>query len=111
MSTLTEFLLARIAEDEGWAQKIADHLEPGAELQFPLTVRDGNHVSITYVTPYRPARVLAECDAKRRIVALHQEAERESLTDAVAYLRAALVAEAAVYANHQDYDERWRPDA
>lgn len=58
--TLTEFLLARITEDErdGWE----------VHVQGCPSVRD---------TPFPcecnyPARVLAECEVKRRIVELHQ---------------------------------------
>jgi hypothetical protein len=49
--TLTEFLLARIAEDERAAN--ADWSNLG----------------------YDPARVLAECEAKRRILDLHRSGE------------------------------------
>ena len=59
MTTLTEFLLARIAEDErdGWE----------VHIQGCPSVRD---VPFPCDCGY-PARVLAECEAKRRIVGLH----------------------------------------
>jgi hypothetical protein len=55
--SLTEFLLARIAEDETWANDSASpdysDLEPG--------------------TPGHSGRILAECEAKRRIVEMHSK--------------------------------------
>ena len=77
--TLTEFLLARIAEDEAAARRVAvvGSCEPG----------------------YRPARVLAECEAKRRIVKT-AEGGLTSSSAAVQFL-------AAVYSDHPDYRAEW----
>jgi hypothetical protein len=78
---LTEFLLARIAEDEG--------------------------------SPPTCSRVLADCEAKRRIVERHR-----SKPDTGGWYCAGCGDDwpcedlrdlASVYADHPDYDEAWRP--
>lgn len=94
MSELTEFLIARIAEDEAfWTPEVND-LEIGNIAE----------------------RILTECEAKRRIVedfeTLHgdyqvthdpgTEARRLQAMVALAHL-------AAVYAEHPDYREEWKP--
>jgi len=55
--TLTEFLFERFAEDEVVAQNALVLYAPG---------------SSGYADHYNPARVLAECEKNRRIVALHE---------------------------------------
>lgn len=90
--TLTEFLLARIAEDEESASTVhvfdcvLDHIDG----------RDGCSCVI-------PARVLAECEAKRRIL---EELETAKVRERVA-LHRVMRHLAAVYADHPDYDEAW----
>ena len=101
--TLTDFLLARIAEDEAVA-------------------RD-EQIENVPADCWGPARVLAECEAKRRIAEAFADAEcavdtydgdnptpaywqewgnRHALALAVEHL-------ATIYADHPDYDESWRP--
>jgi ribosomal 50S subunit-associated protein YjgA (DUF615 family) len=91
MTTLTEFLLARIAEDE----EVARYSETRT-------------------------RSMAECEAKRRIVDLAARMIRDAnnaTTDKgrierhlnVVSATAILHALAALYAGHPDYDETWRP--
>ena len=98
--TLVEFLLARIAEDERrahWYDLDEGPYEPGE------TVR----------AIYRPARVLAECDAKRRIIDRHVDPDSRACncsemgwpTDLCDVIRPL----AAVYADHPDYQEEWKP--
>ncbi len=104
MSDLTEFLLARIAEDERAAHRIA--------LPLALTGAKGAVVG--------PGRVLAECEAKRRIVAraLTLDEQAQSLPpdsthtasfegQALAW-RVALRFLALPYADHPDYREEWQ---
>ena len=90
--TIAEFLLARIAEDEEWVRH-PDWCRAVADDQ--ACDCDG------------PARVLAECEAKRRIV------EREPLWNDPPEVRElyddTLRDLAAIYADHPDYDEEWRP--
>jgi hypothetical protein len=86
--TLIEFLLARIAEDEAGAER-AD-----------------------YIADFNPARVLAECESKRRIVdectgGLYwnvgcSEGHEGNFENILALL-------AAVYADHPDYQPKWKP--
>jgi hypothetical protein len=59
--TLTEFLLARIAEDEAAARRAG--IMPGVGWEYEP---DPTPAPLLLVAP---ARVLAECEAKRRIVA------------------------------------------
>ena len=99
MTTLTEFLLARIADTEAEARRVAQvgSCEPA----------------------YRPAEVLAECEAKRRIVDLHVISGRghgscATCTDSD-YLGLVdegpcdtLRALALPYADHPAFREEWR---
>lgn len=70
MTTLTEFLLARIAEDEAVATeafRIAEAADPGAEQTHLRLNEVGGNSGYEEVT-VGAHRVLAECEAKRRIV-------------------------------------------
>jgi hypothetical protein len=174
---LTEFLLARIAEDEAvaraaepgpwvvgtttepvWAPGRGEHWGERVftrEQEYPQTVTvRGTHVASKserprmiadmargylnslheptseHIARHDPARVLAECEAKRRIVEQYadylssvkayrsprwadamNEQDKQSAAQAEARHR---VAEDVVrllalpYANHPDYDEAWR---
>jgi hypothetical protein len=99
---LVAFLLARIVEDQDpdWHT-----VECGVGLGYWATE--------TCVCGY-PARVLVECDAKRRIVeeARDQFAKPgDDPDDGMADLTYENVLSllALPYADHPDYDERWRP--
>ena len=97
--TLTEFLLARYAEDEAAAR---DALEQGSEPEpepwlavgWPSSEHPGPVVLVG------PERFLAECEAKRRIIDAAEDLHSR---------RFILEALALPYANHPDYDEAWRP--
>lgn len=124
--TLTEFLRARIAEDE------ADAMTGWRWMSLPA----GEYERLQ-------ARILAECEAKRRIVDLHKawpvlvetppvfesttgdlshatfsmskqimwatEQEYRERFGAEPPTAPMLAALAAAYADHADYDETWRP--
>ena len=94
MSDLTDFLLARIAEDEAWE---AEHQHFG----------DGT--APEYVPPWW-TRVRAECEAKRRIVRWAQQwpLRRGRAGDGIDAEDALLHILAAVYSDHPDYQESWR---
>jgi hypothetical protein len=107
MPTLTEFLLARIAEDEAAAERGRSHPDPA-------TFANDNY-GYLWVDP---ARVLAECEAKRRIVdrLTRAIAEDDAETDQEAGwvtrgVRDALTEVAhelaLVYADHPDYSAEW----
>ena len=99
--TLTDFLLARIAEDQA-------RVRPGVhEPESWCDRAEGVH--------YESARVRAECEAKRRIIAaclLRIEDGEDGLGNIVTsggHLgEAILQALALPYADHPDYREEWR---
>ncbi|MDA8439376.1 MAG: DUF6221 family protein [Propionibacterium sp.] len=155
MSDLTEFLLARIAEDEAVAEGAALDVgwdgfgesrirsgqrwvaryhevcrprplpdEAPAEAFKRMTIADCGALGLgpaRHIARHDPARVLAECEAKRRIVAGLRESERlydelcdedsdqrweylfrsEALTFAAKSL-------ALPYADHPDFRGEWR---
>lgn len=127
MTTLTEFLLARIAEDEA----VARSATVGPWTQDGSYVRgDGDSLFGTdyysasadhepdaaHITRHDPARVLAECEAHRRIVERAQRASQafdqiiNPTTSGVAMTMDLVLADlASIYADHEDFDESWRP--
>lgn len=92
MTTLTDFLLARIAEDEERAREFVQYEDDVYETAGWLS----------------PTRVLAECDAKRRIVELAVAAD-EAMDPPTTLILAdeVLLALAHVYADHPDFDPAW----
>lgn len=112
--SITEFLLARIAEDEAVAVAAEPHEEwisVGKIEDSGMGTADGEHVA-----RWSPARVLAECEAKRRIVELHSgDAEWCGWTQGGDGTHAdmgddcdTLLALAQPYADHPDFDPAWR---
>ena len=100
--TLTEFLLARIAED----RHAAEHADWAMQGKW---YADADDKVDEFVREFSPARVLAECEAKRRIV---EQWERISTrlqvdldqTQGWETLRVL----ASVYSDHPDYRQEWR---
>ncbi|HLM04717.1 MAG TPA: DUF6221 family protein [Blastococcus sp.] len=110
---LDEFLLARIAEDERLAAAAEQASEPAPR------------AADSHPSPFDPARVRAECAAKRRIVLSCRELRPETrflgarprgMSDfplaphdqhQLAALTLGLLALA--YATHRDFREEWRP--
>ena len=122
MPNLTEFLLARIAEDEAAAHHARGLLGMDAQWHTAehlrergLTIADARHVE-----RWSSARVLAECEAKRRIVELH-DCVHECIGDgnltadpnlqdgAYGGPCDTLLLLALPYADHPDYRDEWRP--
>jgi hypothetical protein len=117
--TLAGFLLARIAEDEAHARVgvILDDGHASRLITDPGTDRE-------WVTTFDDARVLTECEAKRRIVEMSAEATahevegdwehgyspetRHRYTDQPYIGDKILRALALPYASHPDYREEWR---
>ena len=99
---ITDFLLARIEEDEADAQ--ADAMEMGrssVSIQFDCAMQ----------ARFTPTRVLAECAVKREII-------RWWVDGLIGYVRVndgeltnPLLPLAAIYKHHPDYDPAWSPDA
>jgi hypothetical protein len=106
--TLTEFLLARIDEDKF----VAAHEEVRKRLPF------------AYPLPpirWEPARVLADCAAKRAILAEHEPYDTEDGGVGIVCSSCAggggfntdwpcrtVLVVAAVYADHPDYQPEWK---
>lgn len=125
MSGLSEFVLARIAEDEEaarwpielrerWGDDPVDH-EYGWAWHTSHRETGGRGSQFLAGAP-SPDRVLAECEAKRRIVEdfqiLHRDYQETHTPSLEARRFQALVAVgrlASVYADHPDYREEWRP--
>ena len=123
--TLTEFLLARIAEDEAVARDAGERR--GLPYESPLYVVDDNYRH-DQVGIY-PERVLAECEAKRRIVGIHEldpievyswgttgggcglcDHSCETGGDTWGHDPCeTLKALALPYADHPDYRQEWKP--
>jgi Family of unknown function (DUF6221) len=120
--TLTEFLLARIDEDERIARSIdTDPVRIYENRRgLPLNLDRGElrlkWYELLQGRQYREARgrVVAECAAKRRIVEVCTEDLRE-LGETVLTEGAdrptwrVLTALASPYAGHVDFREEWRP--
>jgi hypothetical protein len=137
--TLTEFLLARITEDEAVARELHDYGDDKMEFEAYRSPdwRDGiEHVAVSR------ARVLAECEAKRAIIEqsfvtasfidnewgycchsadairtgmVGPDSYGDPSTPLTASCTALAEAEcylkplAAVYADHEDYLPEWKP--
>lgn len=137
--TITEFLLARIAEDEAvalaatpghWyadevyatitaepfrsAREAYDRDRPDIDCWVIPESMDsgvGDH-NLAHIARHDPARMLAECEAKRRTVKRFVDTSYFEPKPSNAYDLALLDVMhdlAAVYADHPDYDESWRP--
>jgi hypothetical protein len=114
---ITEFVLARIAEDEAAAQAALDQA-PASGLRDSDEGHDAGHTA-----RWSPARVLAECTAKRTIVEAFEELGQfltrasdsgsedtaAGVRDMFAGLMIAVQAHAGAYADHPDYRPEWRP--
>lgn len=111
--TLTDFLLARLAEDEAVARGgISGQADPengwgygGFGSPKALTPHVGmihEAAQAQHIIRWHPARVLAEVAAKRRIVERYAPVAESRLgfDDTLCDL-------ASVYADHDDYDEEW----
>lgn len=109
--TLTDFLLARIAEDEALAQaahreSMRGHAGPGYARSIVAWAAQAKEVrGYELIERMTPARVLAECEAKRRIVDVARYATEGS---AGWGFRRILLDLATVYADHPDFRKEWR---
>lgn len=141
MTPLTQFLMARIAEDEHEARiaiSAVALLDQGAGVDglpetSALVAQYGAQVREANPLPWSPARIIAECQAKRRIVELHHphdhggehgtatfceqcqwdhgddgpRIDNQPVENFGANPCSTLVALAQVYAGHPDYDTTW----
>ena len=101
--TLNEFLLARIAEDEEVANEANERYDADTSL---WVVDDDYRHDIVGASD---KRVLAECEAKRTIVEQWDTWDGQvydGWTNAAAVVLGTL---AAIWSEHPDYREEWRP--
>lgn len=131
--TLAEFLLARIAEDEEVANRAAaEHAAPWG-VSVDRTAPEGwEHLRVVvcedglgdvtdriypeladHIVRHDPARVLAECEAKRRIVERYQDRTKyqtvvaDAQSAAEEYEDYVLPLLALPYADHPEFREEW----
>lgn len=117
--TLTDFVLARIADDEERARFVARQNEGNNWAPFePWRLSWHDEYDLLCI---EPSRVLAECAAKRRIVELHTAPIGGDTHECVTLLPSGVRAMEHVvdcdtlrllalpYADHEDYRESWRP--
>ena len=99
--SIVEFLLARIAEDETEAASYTMTEAAAIGLDRPGSVA---------VVPPERSRMLTECAAKRAIIEKVGEIEYNSGDLWTHEMGEELLAHlGAVYADHPDYREEWRP--
>ena len=119
--TLTEFLLERIVEDEEAAQSVLDARPEGRYSDGAWAVANLPEPTCSHVLRHGPIRVLAECEAKRRIVEeVHYDgrsgdyvapwcttcSDDENLVNLPCPTLRLL---ALPYADHPDYQPEWKP--
>lgn len=124
MSGLVEFLRARLDEDEALAREAppgpwyignaVDPTQPCTVHTFPgvRLVADGlNWLVAEHIARQNPARVLAEVAVKRELIRVWEAVRDVTGTGSLAEGTAARAIQlhAAVYADHPDYEERWKP--
>ena len=131
--TLTKFLLARIAEDETCTycqHPVARHIGAWCRMTTGAIDKEGRELICCCAAVSSDARILAECEAKRRIVELHAPldmgefygeepgvlvvCEQCGPHEDVSWRGAnhpcpTLRTLAAVYADHADYRKEWTP--
>jgi hypothetical protein len=128
--SLTEFLLARIADDEAVANGAASN----SSAVYPTYPEDLASVRNPRVQDHfarwQPARILAECEANRRVIELHTPYRVQTRNDGLNwnYQRCATCTEpedlavdesywpcktiqalALPYNDHPDFRDEWRP--
>lgn len=134
MTSLSDFLLARIAEDEAVARAVvatdyskgrwqweSNRLDPYRSALVndrDAVVLPSKHDDVypswmvaDHIARHDPARVLAECEAKRRIVEEVYPALELEFGGAYRGEPATLLLQllALPYADHPDFREEWRP--
>lgn len=106
MRGLSEFVLARAADDEELARQYGDPGALNSELAWAMDIS-------RRVLEVDPSRLVAECEAKRRIAVEFVDAVANyegnlGPEGEVARLTFVLRALALPYADHPDYQPEWR---
>lgn len=114
--TITEFLLARVSEDEAVAREATagpwtaygDGVLLGTSAN-PEVCRGVKSWNMAHLSTFDPARVLAECEAKRRIILLLDTTNSPGI-DVGAWTIAKMILHplAQPYADHPDFDPSWK---
>lgn len=121
MTYLTDFLRARIAEDEAVARECLkpENLHPYGDKRIPaIKPEEWGELADNYLggemgvhaARHDPLRVLAECRAKRKIIRLHldlSESDYPGLGMAWEATKTVLKLTASSYKGHPDYLEEW----
>lgn len=110
---LVEFLRARLDEDGRIAKDASVHVIESGTREESLFEAETNKSTVLVVNP---SRVLAEVEAKRRIVATFAALDTHPNRLVYAFmqqqwvaLRAVMAALALPYADHPDYLAKWKP--
>src|SRR5690606_36076662 len=113
---LVEFLLARVAEDKAVAREVMGRAaaDPHTDATEVFLYANEAASSGSPIVATTPARVLAECEAKRQAVAIFQnhpgaDPRDDRRWNEYAGMNSMLCALALPYADHPDYQEAWRP--
>ncbi len=129
--TITEFILARITEDEqaAWAASNSpwvavtvypdrSHVVNGSDIDDGVIVGTPrkDDADVEHIARHDPRRVRAECEAIRRIVELHPNnggscdtcTDRDYVGLVDDWPCETIAALASVYADHPDFDPEWR---
>ncbi|MDQ0863763.1 DUF6221 family protein [Arthrobacter globiformis] len=116
MNDIIEFLKDRIAEDELEAQRVAE-LIPG-EVYWKAFLMEawaahseggrGADRAFKYMRKLGPDHIMAQCEAKRKIIAQFEHIARGSEPSGDQHLEKLLFILAEPYAAHHGYREQWR---
>lgn len=126
---LADFLAARLDEDEAAAKAAAEDYRPTWKPVWILASEaanlvdldgmplGGTHVRSTagHIARHDPARVLRDVEAKRAILARYGEYSGTNIGEHLQWsqeqqgLYRAMCALAAVWSDHPDYQQEWKP--
>lgn len=110
MGPVEDFLLARIAEDEQYAKRIHAERCDTPHVTIPDTM--GRPMTPVCDCDWYVARVLAECEAKRRIVEEHRPGSDVCDAHDASFKTVdcdTLLFLALPYADHPDHRQEWKP--
>ncbi len=117
MGDIIDFLKARIAEDELQAQQVSEFTPGGVYWKTFLmeawaAYSEGGRAAdraFKYMGKLSPDYILAECEAKRKIIAHFERIACGSESSGDQHLEKLLFILAEPYAAHHEYREQWRP--
>lgn len=102
-------LMISLRTEEHFPMRSDDRPLPAFVL--PSIQWDGGLGSYDHIARWDPARVLAECAAKRAIVnGFRPHPNARDLNDVHMFIHAAILPLAQPYADHPDFDPAWRLD-